>query len=215
MRRFRWAMPILFLFLAGMASADSIPTFTISNAIIDVFPNSGAGDNVGFIFTGPGGFILSGFGGSGCCFEGDTFSAGDPIGGIFFISWSFLTLTIGKTTYDPDTVDLSPIDINPLGALSVPGGSVPATLSNSLSNGPIHVSGGSGDEFVLFNLAFPHGTFSVDFGSVEGNPSLYQFSGAEFRAVSTVPEPGTLALMPTGLAGIVGLVRRKRGRALR
>ena len=37
--------------------------------------------------------------------------------------------------------------------------------------------------------------------------------GQSYLATSTVPEPGTLALLGTGLCGIAGMVRRKLGRA--
>src|SRR5437870_6997873 len=210
MKRVRYAIPVVILLWAGIASANSIPTFTITQAIIVVSPNQGAGNNVGFIFTGAGGFSLSGFGGtSGYGDVGDIVSAGDPIG-IASISWTALALTIANTTYDPDTVDLSAIDIIPLGALSVPGGIVPATLSQSFSNAPIQMSAGAGEQFILFNLKIPPGTLTINYVPIAGNPSLFQFSNASFNAVSTVPEPGTLAFMATGLAGIVGAAQRRR-----
>jgi hypothetical protein len=69
---------------------------------------------------------------------------------------------------------------------------------------------GSGDQFIKFNLITPPGTLSLSFDPVQGKPSLYQFTAANFFAVSTVPEPGIMSLMATGLAGIFGVIRKKR-----
>ena len=210
MKRLRWTIALLFLLVAGIANADSIQTFKITQALAGAGPNDGSGDNAGLEFFGPGGFKLLAAGGTGSYgFTGDTFSAGDPVGG-FVMDWFDFSLTIGKTTYDPDTVDLSLVQVDPHGALTVPGGCVPATLSNGNGNGPIQLSAGSGDQFIKFNLITPPGTLCLSFDPVQGNPSLYQFTAANFFAVSTVPEPGIMSLMATGLAGIFGVIRKKR-----
>jgi hypothetical protein len=83
---------------------------------------------------------------------------------------------------------------------------VPAAFS-----GPIQ---GFGDfpNFNSFNLHVASGQLVLTFDLVpaqNGVPANYQFSQGYF--VSTVPEPGTLGMMATGLAGIiVGIIQRKR-----
>jgi hypothetical protein len=209
MKCFRFAIPMLILLVAGVAKADSIPTFTITTAFAGAGPNEGIGDNAGLELLGPGGFDLQAFGGtSSYGFFTDTFSAGDSVGG-FGMSWTDFSLTIGKTTYDHILIDLSSVFVEPHGDLTVPGGCAPATLTSTFG-GPIQVSAGGGDNFITFNLLTPPGTLCVSFDPVEGNPSLYTFAGANFFAFSTVPEPGTLALMATGLAGVFGVVQKKR-----
>jgi|SRR5215475_9329403 len=210
MKASRFVVPMLVFLIAGVARADSIPILTVTQADAGAGPNNGGGDNAGLVLSGPG-FLLSAFGGTGSYgFIGDTFSQGDSVGG-FGIDWSGFYLTIGKTIYDPDTIDLSLVLASPLSALSVPGGCVPAELINGNNSGvPIHLSASAGDNFVEFNLVIPRGTLCVNFDQVADSPSLYEFSSATFSATSTVPEPSTLALMATGLGVYFGLARRKR-----
>src|SRR5205823_9253484 len=102
MKSFRLVTAAVVLLWVGTASADSI-SFPITYAEIDIANNDlGQGDNVSIYFTGPGGFVLSGIGGT----------SGFGSGGAFTIAWAFLGLTIGNTVYDSETVDLSALDIN-------------------------------------------------------------------------------------------------------
>ncbi len=54
MKRFRWTIVVLFLLIADVANADSIPTFNITSAILDIEPGGGNQGFVGFNFAGPG-----------------------------------------------------------------------------------------------------------------------------------------------------------------
>jgi PEP-CTERM motif-containing protein len=84
---------------------------------------------------------------------------------------------------------------------------VPAIL-----NGPIQ---GQGDfpNFSSFQLNMPqtgHLVLTFNFFPASGGvPANYEFSQGNFVATTT-PEPGTLGFMVTGLAGIIGVIRRKR-----
>jgi PEP-CTERM motif len=176
MKTFRLFSAAVVLLWVVTASADSIPLFPITYAEIDIANNDlGQGDNVSIYFTGPGGFVLSGVGG--------TFGFGS--GGACCIGWSFLTLTIGNHVYDFETVDLPMLDINLL-----PGSDTRAVVANHFG-GPIQLTAGS-DDFIALNLKIPIGTYfySPDSGT------------AQFIASTTVPEPGTLIFLATGLVGI-------------
>jgi len=176
MKPLRCIIPVLFLLWTAFANADSI-SFQITNADIFIANNDlGFGDNASITFTGPGGFVLSGIGGP----------VGFGEGGASTIGWSYLALTIGNTVYDPQVVDLSALDIN-----LFPGSDTTAFVSNSFG-GPIHLTAGEGDAFIEFNLKIPVGSYYYD--SSSGN--------AEFVASTTVPEPGTLIFLASGLAGI-------------
>jgi len=73
---------------------------------------------------------------------------------------------------------------------------------------------GSGDTFFEFNLRLPTNGFwnpSYTFYPPDGDqPGYYLFDGATFDASGTVPtpEPASIALTLTGLAGIAGILRK-------
>jgi hypothetical protein len=72
-----------------------------------------------------------------------------------------------------------------------------------------------GDTVFEINLRLPtNGSWapSYTYYPPDGDqPGYYLFNGATFNASGTVPapEPGTIALTLTGLAGIAGMVKKK------
>jgi len=198
MKRLIWGAAILFVVSATCAYADSVSTFNITQATMFMGPNDGSGDNVGFSFTGPG-VNITGIGGM-ACFDWCSGPISDP--NIAQPSQIFLTFfgtaTIGGITYDPDTLDLSIFDA--FGGLN-------ASTAGSV--------GREGDGFIQFRMTAPtNGGWSLNFAPTvdqDGNPAFI-FTDGEFSASAPLltPEPGTVGLMLTGLAGIIGLVRRKR-----
>jgi hypothetical protein len=75
---------------------------------------------------------------------------------------------------------------------------------------------GSGETFKLLNLTLPGGGWNLNFAffpASDGSPAYYQFANGTFSGgtpPAATPEPGMLSLMATGLAGIVGVIQRKR-----
>jgi hypothetical protein len=68
----------------------------------------------------------------------------------------------------------------------------------------------------FFDVNIPPGKLVLTFDyypASNGNPGAYWFSQGYYKAqgVPGIPEPGTIGLVATGLGGIVGLIRRKRG----
>jgi PEP-CTERM motif len=220
MMRLIWGTAILFGVSATCAYADSVSTFNITQATVFV----GAGsDNVSFSLTGPGISIL-GFGGIQCQLDwcdGQVFPPGSSApGGFGFDGQIFLGETDVKLGGHDlgDTLDLTPfLALNTSGGFTFPmnptagssfTGCQPAAMPSSFTG-----SAGSGDDFTNFILQMPTGgkfCSTWDFvPASEEFPAGYQFSQGKFLA-ATVPEPSTLGLMATGLAGIIGVVRRKR-----
>jgi PEP-CTERM motif-containing protein len=82
--------------------------------------------------------------------------------------------------------------------------SVPAMIDGLIGGRTLDMSGN-------FNLQIPPGKLVLTFDFFPGNgnsvPPFYEFSHGTF---TTTPEPGTLGLMASGLAAIVGAVLRKR-----
>src|SRR5437588_12550479 len=86
---------------------------------------------------------------------------------------------------------------------------IPANLTSPV--------GGRLPDGSLFNLNIPPGKLVLTFGffpAVVGVPAGYAFTGGQF--IVATPEPGTIFLLATGLAAIVGRKRisRRPGAAL-
>ena len=161
---------------------------------------------MGFSLSGPGISIFGDgfFECSGWCNSLSYFPAGYSIDFTNLTSTDYFAQIRGKT-YSDISAFSSPWALT-FGDFTVPGGEVPAVLNNGLILG--HV--GSGNNLSAFYLKVPPGTLLVQFLQSDVDPSLYTFYEGEFVASRTVvPEPATMALTATGLAAIVGLVRRK------
>jgi len=191
MNYLRLAIAILLLAFAQCSYADSILTLHITEATMFMGPNDGSGDNIGFTFTGPG-IKIFGTAGMGC-FDWCT---GQPVPDTnVFPSEIFLSgfpdvLFHGVSAFlDPQTSFF-----NDSGGL------------NPTETG--HLNG------VPFVLTLPtNGSWDFIFQPTtdqNGNPAFSFVSGSfSASAPAPVPEPGTIGLMLTGLAGIGGILRRK------
>lgn len=193
----RLAIAIVLAACAQCTYADSIPTFYITQATMFMGPNDGSGDNVSFVFTGPG-VNIAGVGGM-ACFDWCSGPISDPS----FASTSQIFLTgfgvaiFNGKSYDPSTLGFESLFSNDGGLNHITGGSV------------------GGDTFLQFNLILPTtGGWTLNFDPTtdqNGNPAFIFTEGSFFAQAST-PEPGTIALMLTGLAGIVGMKRKAKFR---
>jgi hypothetical protein len=195
----RLAMAILFAVCAQCSYADSIHTFQITQATMQMGPNDGSGDNLSFTFTGPG-LTITGIGGMGCI----EWCSGQPIYDLSSVGTSqifitgFTTATIGGISYDPNTLAFASL-FDAFGGL------------NASTTGFV----GEGDTFTQFRITAPtNGGWNLNFAYVQANgdtPAYYYFTDGEFSANARVvtPEPGTVSLMLVGLAGIAGIAKRK------
>src|SRR6266481_2960619 len=196
MNYLRLAIAILFAVTAQCSYADSIRTFHITEVNIFMGPNDGSGDNVGFSFTGPG-VNITGIGGM-ACFDWCSGPISDPnIANTSQIFVTFFdTATIGGTSYDPSTLAFNSL-FDAFGGLN-------ASTAGSV---------GEGDSFIQFRMTAPtNGTWSLGFAPTvdqNGNPAFI-FTDGKFSASAPLPtpEPATVGLMLTGLAGIVRIVKR-------
>jgi PEP-CTERM motif len=221
MNRSKWVIATLAIFVAQCAFADSIP-FNISLATISVDPNFGGGDNVSFTLKGPGANIL-GFGGIACrtwCDPSNDFFApgsSPPLNIDQIFLSGFGNVTLRGHTFDPETTDFDgPVSAIILGGFTFPAhprstfsACVPAAMPGPLSG---HAGSDTTNDFTTFVLQLPSGgrfcskwSFVPASGGFAGG---FAFSSGRFVA-ATVPEPGTLALLGLGLAGI-GYVLRQR-----
>ena len=201
MKRLIWGTAILFVVSATSAYADSIPilNINITLATFSMGPNDGSGDNVSFTLIGPG-TNITGFGGM-ACFEWCLGASGDPIPDLSSVSISqvfvggFGSAIIGGTTDDPQDLSLC------------------CFFSSGDLNGSVSGFVGEGPTFTQLKLWLPTAHLGVSWGltfnfiPAEGDsPAGYQFVHGEF--IAATPEPGTIGFMATGLAGIIGVIRR-------
>jgi hypothetical protein len=226
MKRLQWAVAMVLLALAQYAYANSIPTFTAQANI--TFLQNFAGDNlVGATFSGPGVSIVN-FGGDVVCFTprwctlGESFSPGSTLKpSIDLIDFGFVkgNARFGGQVHPVDILGGLPQSaITALGNFTFPthGNGAFTVIVPARLNGPI--MGQTSDFFAPFNLQIPYGRLVLTFdffpaGCFPGGrcfPASYGFSRGRFTTLTGVPEPGTLGLMGSGLAGILGAVLRKR-----
>jgi len=194
----RLAIASLFILCAQLTFADSIKTYVVTQISMQMVPDQGAGENILFSFSGPQ-----------VSFSGE---AGMPC-----FDWCSDQPIFGTPVVNPTMIFIAAFD-SPviLGGMSFDGtefGFDGQGLFNDSGGVFRFVTGvaGSGDTFTQFNLILPqNGKWAASFTFVppDGtNPGYYNFNGATFNA--TIPEPGTIALTLTGLAGIAGRIRKK------
>ena len=199
MKRLLGIVVMLVVAFVPCSYADS---FQITQVTGLMDPQTGASsDNISFTFTGPGTTIHA-TGMMQCypwCYNDQGFQpdTSTAIGEVFVMN-IYSPLTIGGITYDSAVADPSSF-FPPEGG----GGLNPSVV--------LQVEQGFGN-WKEVKLTLPQNggwNFHFDYYPPnEDSPGGYLFSHGEFYAAT--PEPETLGLMATGLAGIAGLIRRKR-----
>jgi PEP-CTERM motif len=203
----RWLLwPVLMVVLVSPSVFANSVTYTITRATFTIFPNTGFGENIEFQLAGNG-ISLTGIAGSLCdvcnAFKGLSPGAVVEASADLFFD-NVLSAKIGHNSYGFDEVGLFP------SALLSGTFTLPTNGKNFTVVLPASISDITGTIFATqetFTLAIVPGSLRMhfDYNSPDG---LYYLSKGTF---TTVPEPGTLALVGTGLAAIVSLVRRKLG----
>jgi PEP-CTERM motif-containing protein len=220
MKRFLAAVTLLCPLLTQCAYADSIPTFVVQANIpfqVDIgenqFPPATFNGSGAYITTTNGDVVCYGW-----CTPGSVLPTGStlkPNIDIIAFGGGNGSISLGSVTFGgqvhpvADLHELAPA-ITALGSFQFPTDgrssftvTVPAMIDGLIGGDTLDLAG-------EFNLQVPPGKLVLTFDFFPGGggvPPNYEFSHGLF---TTTPEPGTLGLMASGLAGIVGAVRRKR-----
>jgi hypothetical protein len=191
MKRFLWAIPLVFVLISLRANANSITT-------IFLIPNDGSGDNFGFFQQSPtrtievqGGIPFSVFNAFG-------FAPGSNLGGTTDVFFDNGSIVIGGISHD--------LAFNETGTLFISSITLPTNGANGFST--------------LVTLTFSVGATTVDtfqpvniFGGATGTATFSLFDGNYYAqgitATSTVPEPGAFGLVGTGVLSILAAFRKK------
>jgi hypothetical protein len=219
MKRFLWVIALLLPIAAQRTYADSVTTF-FAQATISFTTNCCGGDNQDSTFTGPG-VNLTAAGDVSCFWCGDAtvflvpgsmLTPNISHGGVDFVYVTGVLVFDGKAqVVDPNDSGLFVTGITALRSFRFPtnGRTITVTIPAML-DGPIRGQTGEGPTLHQFDLQIPPGKLVLTFDFIrDGSSPYYQFTNGVF---TTVPEPGTLGLMASGLAGIVGAALRKRRR---
>ena len=219
MKRICWAAIFLLLpVLPKCSFADGIPTL-VTQADVLLFPTFGNGeDALAGVFFGTG-FGATVYGDWNCATTGNwCMGAGitppvlapgsslTPNAGFFGITNVIGTLTFGGQTQTIAGLS-SEGQITALSGFTFPVNPRTFTVVVPAVMDLIVAQTENGDNF---NLQIPRGrlilTFEFDQG-FNGSPSTYSLVQARF---TTIPEPGTITFIASGLAGIVGAALRRR-----
>ena len=191
MRRFLWAVPLLFALISSGALADSVSIFLIPNYF---------GDNFGFEQRSAGMTVDVGGGTEIGFFDGFPFpyAPGQTVGGSGTVDLDFGTAKIGGVDHD----------------LYVTSGSLFMSTFTLPTNGASFVT-------ELVELSFGTSAIVLDTGQIIniggdakgtvtfalGYTGLY-YAYSQFTP-APAPEPGTVVLIVTGLIGIFSVARRR------
>jgi PEP-CTERM motif len=191
MKRFLWFTPILFVLMSSSLFADSVTTF------IGLLPNDGSGDNFGFFQQGNGVTIGIAGGVPYDFFNIDGYAPGSTLGGSADVFFSEAFIQIGSNSYD--------LDFNGPGTLFLSGFTLPTNGKDFTAHVELEFSA---------SATIPDLGQTLDVsGGRAGKMTFHFFNGfyyADSAGFTVVPEPNTLGFMATGLAGIIGVIRRKR-----
>ncbi len=188
MKQFLWVTPMLFVLMSGSAFATSVSTS------IGLFPNGGSGDNFRFLQQG-GGVSIGIQGGTPYSFFNiEGYAPGSTLGGTTDVFFSGGFVQFGGNSFD--------LNFSGPGTLFLSSFTLP-------TNGKDFTAQVEVDFSVLATIADTGQPLDVGGGAV-GKIPFHFFNGLYFAGgFTTVPEPGTLALMGTGLIGILALARKR------
>jgi len=202
MRYLLLSFTALVAFDVSAARADPISA-AVSSATMFMTPNSGAGDNISFTFTGVG-VDIEGIAGM-ACFEwcgGDAIPPGTPINLTQIFISNFTRTVVSGVSYDPN------------GEFGLAGSSSFFDDAGGL-NASVMGFVGAGPTFNEFLITMPAGgSWTLNFTPVrdqQGNETQ-AFVNGTFIAGTTptpVPEPGAFGLMLLGSGGIWIAARRR------
>ena len=188
-------LPMFLVLLTSTALADSVSIF--------LSPNDGSGDNFGFL-SQTGGVNVNLQGGTPFgFFSTQGFAPGSGFGGTTSVFFSSGTLQLGNNVYDlgfngPGTLFISSFTLPTNGQ----GFSIQASATFSASG--YYFVDGQQKPVTLGGSGLGTMTFNYD-----PTTGLYFGGPVKFTSTTTVPEPGTLGLMGTGLTGLLAFARSK------
>jgi hypothetical protein len=187
MKRLFWMTSLMLLLISVTAFADTLISF---------FPNDGSGDNFAALERFSNGDFINVRGGTDPFFY-DIFGypPGTTLGGTTPLYLDGGIARIGGQLYDLQQIAGGILDLSPF-TLPPPGGAFQFPVSISFDVPMIIIE--TGDPLEASGFASGYLRFSYS-----------DFDGLYYGSQFITPEPGTLALMGTGLTGTLAFVRKR------